>query len=77
MFTLDHSAGQLANVMQIIGSYGFNMESIKSKSMHDLAWQYYFYVEIVGDVSSNKAKLMLKDLDKICKKFKVLGVYEK
>lgn len=77
MFTLDHSAGQLANVMQIIGSYGFNMESIRSKSLRDKAWQYYFYVEIVGDISSNKAKLMLKDLEKICKEFKVLGVYEK
>jgi len=77
MFTLDHNAGQLANVMQIISKYGFSMESIKSKPIHNLPWQYYFYVEIIGDINDDKAKSLLKELEETCKTLKVLGVYNK
>lgn len=75
MFTLEHNAGQLARAMQIIGNYGFNMESVKSKSLHNLPWQYYFYVELVGDGYSEQAKAMRHELSSICKDIKLLGVY--
>ncbi len=32
--TVNHDAGQLAKIMQIIGSMGFNMESIKSRPLY-------------------------------------------
>lgn len=75
MFTLEHNAGQLARAMQIIGNYGFNMESVKSKSLHNLPWQYYFYVELVGDGYSKQAIAMREELGGICKDIKLLGVY--
>ncbi len=77
LFTVEHSTGKLANVMQIIGKYGFNMESIKSKSLRDIPWQYYFYVELVGDCQSDEAKEMLCELKENCKELKLLGVYSK
>ncbi|MFZ2537471.1 MAG: chorismate mutase [Oscillospiraceae bacterium] len=77
LFTLEHSTGELANVMQIIGNYGFNMESIKSKSLRNVPWQYYFYVELVGDSQSDEAKEMLCKLKENCKELKLLGVYAK
>ncbi len=77
IFTLDHAVGQLAKIMQIIGNFGFNMESIKSKSMHSLPWQYYFYVEIVGDVGSDVAKQLLIELKQNCREVKLIGVYSK
>lgn len=77
LFTLEHSAGSLANVMNIIGKYHFNMESIKSKSLHNIPWQYYFYVEIEGDINCDAAQDMLKKLNECCKVLKVLGVYSK
>ncbi|MEG0692265.1 MAG: chorismate mutase, partial [Oscillospiraceae bacterium] len=72
LFTLEHSAGELANVMQIIGSYGFNMESIKSKSLHNVPWQYYFYVELVGDIKSDNSQKMLATLKENCKELNLL-----
>lgn len=77
LFTLRHDAGQLAAVMQVIAQNGFNMECIRSKSMHDLPWQYYFYVEIVGDASSDEAKAMIGQIEPLCTRLKVLGAYVK
>lgn len=77
MFTVNHNAGQLANVMQVISDYGFNMESIKSRSIRNLPWQYYFYVEIEGDAESGNAKAMISRLTEKCGSFKVVGVYQK
>ncbi len=75
LFTVNHDAGQLAKIMQIIGSMGFNMESIKSRPLYSLAWQYYFYVEIVGDLNDHKTALLLDELKQNCKELKVLGAY--
>lgn len=43
VFTVHHESGQLAKIMQIVAKYGFNMENIKSRSLKDASWQYYFY----------------------------------
>lgn len=75
LFTVKHDAGQLAKIMQIIGTMGFNMESIKSRPLYNLAWQYYFYVEIVGDLKDEKTKELLVKLRENCKELKVLGAY--
>ncbi len=77
IFTVKHDAGQLAKIMQIIGNLGFNLESIKSRSLQNLPWQYYFYVEIVGDIKDEKSQELLALLQKHCQKLKVLGVYTK
>lgn len=75
LFTLNHDAGQLAKIMQVIGNMGFNMESIKSRPLYNLAWQYYFYVEIVGDLKDAKTTELLEKLKENCKELKVLGAY--
>ena len=77
IFTVPHKAGQLANVIQTIGQNGFNMESIKSRPMPGCAWEYYFYVEIVGDMNTPKAQNLLQALYENCQTLKVVGVYEK
>lgn len=77
MFTLAHNAGQLAKVMQIISNYNFNMESIKSRPIHNVPWQYYFYVEIEGNAADQNAIDLLKELKLHCQELKLLGVYDK
>lgn len=77
LFTVDHDPGRLARVMQVIATYGFNMESIRSRSVHNVPWQYYFYVEIVGDAESDKAKEMLGKIRENCAELKLLGAYHR
>ena len=38
--------------MQLIGAMGFNLSA--SKAVPNVPWEYYFYVEVVGDLSAEK-----------------------
>ncbi|HIU10534.1 MAG TPA: chorismate mutase [Candidatus Avidehalobacter gallistercoris] len=76
LFTVNHHAGQLARVMSLIGDLGFNMESIKSRPIKDLPWQYYFYVEIEGSLQTTATQDMLQKLKASCDSLKVLGSYD-
>ena len=75
MFTVKHEAGALAKAVEIVGRYGFNMTKLRSRALKDLAWQYYFQIEAIGDVYDEKGKNMLNELKKYCDKLKVAGVY--
>ena len=40
---IENQPGKLGEVIQIIGTSGFNMESIKSRPMPHVPFEYYFY----------------------------------
>lgn len=74
-FSVNHKAGALAAAMQIIGHCGFNMLSIRSRAFPELLWQYYFAVELEGNVYTQQGEEMLRELGAICDHLKVVGVY--
>ena len=43
--------------------------------MKSLLWQYYFYVEVEGDLFSENGREMLKALGVYCERMKVLGSF--
>ena len=77
LFTVDNKPGKLAAVIQKIGASGFNMESIKSRPMPHMPFEYYFYAELVGDPSEAESEALLRDLDATCRTVRILGVYTK
>ena len=77
VFTVKNEAGALAKTLTIIGSHGFNMRSLRSRPMKELIWNYYFYVEVEGDINSQEGKDMIRALSIFCDKLKVVGVYNK
>lgn len=76
MFTVRNEAGSLAEAVRIIGDEGFNMRCLRSRPMKDLLWQYYFYVEVEGDLLSPKGQEMLEKLKKCCERLKHLGSFD-
>lgn len=74
-FTVNHVAGALAKAINVIGKYGFNMKSLKSRPMKSLPFQYYFYVEAEGDETSENGKKMLAELKSHCEMLKIAGHY--
>ena len=54
LFTLDNKPGKLAEVIQVIGRFGYDMESIKSRPLPHVPFDYYFYVELVGDPADDE-----------------------
>lgn len=77
LFTVDNKPGKLAEVIQQIGQAGFNMESIKSRPLPHVPFEYYFYVELVGDPAAHEAAALLEALGRICRTVRLLGVYTK
>ncbi len=74
-FTVRNEAGFLAKAVNIIGDFGYNMRCLRSRPMKDLLWQYYFYVELEGDLESENGKQMLEALADYCERLKVLGSF--
>ncbi len=77
LFTVKHEAGSLAKAIDIIGAYGFNMRTLRSRPMKELLWQYYFYIEIEGNIHSDAGKEMLRGLEACCDKLKIAGTFIK
>ena len=73
MFTVKHEAGSLANAISIIGKHGYNMTALRSRPLKKHSWQYYFYIEIDGNVNTENGKQMMEDLNKVCDRLKVAG----
>lgn len=75
MFTVKNEAGALAKAISIIGKYGFNMTSLRSRPLKKHSWQYYFYIEIDGTTENEEGKNMLEELKNVCDKLKVAGSF--
>ena len=77
LFTVKNEAGALAKAIDIIGKYGFNMRTLRSRPMKELVWQYYFYIEIEGNIQSDKGKSFMEELGEYCDRLKFAGTYVK
>lgn len=75
LFTVRNEAGALAKALDIIGLHGFNMRTLRSRPMKELLWQYYFYLELEGDVHSEAGQDMIRMMHRFCDKLKVAGTY--
>ena len=75
LFTVRNEAGSLAEAINIIGEYGYNMRCLRSRPMKELLWQYYFYVELEGDLYTDEGKKMLGELTRCCDRLKVVGSF--
>ena len=77
LFTVRNEAGSLARAIDVIGSHGFNMRTLRSRPMKELLWEYYFYVEAEGNIKTEKGKEMMAELSEFCDKLKFVGTYTK
>lgn len=75
LLTVKHSAGSLARAIDILGKYGYNITTLRSRPMKELLWQYYFYIEAEGDLETEKGRAMLRELGEECEELKLAGTY--
>ena len=75
MFTVRNEAGALAQAINIIGKYGYNMRCLRSRPMKELLWQYYFYAEAEGDLNSPEGRRMMKEIEPYCDRLRMLGSF--
>ena len=75
VFTVRNEAGALARAVDVVGRYGFNMHCLRSRPMKELLWQYYFYMEVEGDIRTREGEDMLRALSVFCDRLKLVGSY--
>ena len=75
LIAAEHQAGALAGVIKLIEKYGYNMLNIKSRPIKDVPWEYYFYIELEGNLM--EAEELIRELKVESKYLKVLGSYER
>ena len=75
VFTVKNEAGALAKTLNIIGSHGFNMRNLRSRPMKGLMWNYYFFLELEGNINTSDGADMLCELQGVCDKLKLVGTY--
>ncbi len=75
MFTTKNEAGALVQPLNILGAHNFNMRNLRSRPMKELIWNYYFFVEAEGNISSQSGQDMLHELSAVCAQIKLVGTY--
>ncbi|MBP5274423.1 MAG: chorismate mutase [Abditibacteriota bacterium] len=75
MFTVRNEAGSLAEAISVIGRYGFNMCSLRSRPLGSSPWQYYFCMEAEGEIFSAEGREMMNALAKNCGILKIAGSF--
>lgn len=77
MFTVKNEPGSLGKAINAIGKNGFNLLALKSRPTKALMWNYYFFAEGEGCISSESGKRMFSQLSENCADLKVIGSFEK
>ncbi len=75
LLSVDNRVGALAGVIQTISAAGFDMECIKSRPQPHRAFEYYFYIELVGGAHTAGGEALLKALGASCRTVRLLGDY--
>ena len=75
VFTVRNQSGALAQMLNILGSHGYNMRSLHSRPMKNLQWDYYFYLEAEGSVNNQNGRDMLQEMNAVCAQLKLAGAF--
>lgn len=74
-FSIKDRVGALHEMLLPFRKYGVNLTKIESRPSKKKAWEYYFFVDILGHQDDALIKKALKDLEHRCSYLKILGSY--
>jgi chorismate mutase/prephenate dehydratase len=75
MFSIKDRVGALHDMLVPFRKYKINLTKIESRPSKKKAWDYYFFVDLVGHRLDKKVKKALTELEDRCKYLKILGSY--
>jgi len=74
-FSIKDRVGALYEMLLPFRKYGVNLTKIESRPSKKKAWEYYFFVDILGHQQDNLIKKALNELERRCSYLKILGSY--
>jgi chorismate mutase/prephenate dehydratase len=75
VFSLRDEPGALLKILLAFSSRGINLCKIESRPSRKRAWDYYFYVDIVGHREDPDLSAALAEISKSCPFYRWLGSY--
>jgi len=75
VFSTAHEIGALYKVLSNIFNNKLNMLKIESRPIHNKPWEYFFYVDIQGNLLNANEKNAIEEIKKQCSYFTILGNY--
>jgi len=77
MISTRNRSGALYHLLEPIKRHGLDMTRIESRPAHDTQWDYIFFMDLNGHISSDAMQLAMKDLEAEAEYIRVLGSYSK
>jgi prephenate dehydratase len=74
-FELGHEVGSLANVLQLLGTFGINLTKIQSFPIQGKPWQYSFFIDVLFEDHTLFTEVIAV-LEKAVGQLKILGIYK-
>lgn len=75
MFSIKDKVGALHDMLVPFKKYKINLTKIESRPSKKRAWDYFFFVDLLGHAQETNVKKALNELEEKCKFLKVLGSY--
>ena len=75
MFYIRDRVGALHDILSYFKKHGVNLTKIESRPSKRKAWDYYFFIDMLGHYQQADIKSVLKAIEKDCISLKVLGSY--
>ncbi len=75
MFTTEHKAGSLTDVLDIFRDYGLNLTHIDKRPSQRTNWEYIFFVDLIGHINESNVQEAIAKAKSHCLQMTVLGSY--
>lgn len=77
LFSVKDEPGILYRMLEPFARRGVNLSKIESRPVKTKAWEYIFFLDMVGHVSSASVREAIDELQGFCQFLKILGSYPK
>lgn len=76
-FVTKDKPGILYQLLKPLSEANINLTKIESRPLRSKVWEYMFFIDLDGHSQDKKIQKTLKQLEKQCLRFKILGSYPK
>ena len=74
-FGLPHKSGSLYRILGSFDKHALNMTMIESRPIPGKQWEYYFYLEFIGNLKEEPVQEALSEIAKSSIELRILGNY--